>query len=514
MSRLRFRPRIRGVDPSPPSAGAIAVQAERWAAGSGTTLLALGVPLQEGQLLPANIAGVSVFLGVAEIPVYAEGLGVYPDGTARSLYLQASQSLTNGAPVAGEVRLTGGFTLTRRSFVDNAATFVNNEVGTAWVNAGLPQGAIVPTSAAHICNCMVDGPLVPMATQPVFTGSAAVDTTLMGVGITLFQARTEFPAAAAGYDASMAMFHLWARTADAQYLRLGLSWTSRERTAYWASVGFGLPESEVVQSCAIQWSLLTRDTVMTDTWFRETTEVDSFVAAMPRSSSSVWASTPTNGARFASRWLLNLKTMIMTNPQGANRLGSGSPQISYIEHVDAWLGRVFTAPLWDGNFWTITSFSDPAFTIPITPAVPFQGAILCNAIINLCRTVPSSAATVTALTNVSSALLWLRTNHVVLSSAGSTTFRFASQEYFSSPGVGGGTDPSVDLNGFFPHLYAWRALRENSVADANLARLLYASLGFTPRDGSAGPFISSGKQWEETFHRSQTTLAYLHQSGL
>jgi hypothetical protein len=52
------------------------------------------------------------------------------------------------------------------------------------------------------------------------------------------------------------------------------------------------------------------------------------------------------------------------------------------------------------------------------------------------------------------------------------------------------------------------------VADANLARTLYASLGLTPRDGQTGPFIGSQKQWDDAFHRSQTTLAYLQQSGL
>jgi hypothetical protein len=462
---------------------------------------------------------VSVWLGGNEIPVYAEPLGVYPDGTARSLYLQASQSLTNGAPVAGEVRLTGGFTQARRAFTDNTATFENNGTGTAWNVLGLPEGAIVPTSAAHICNCMIDGPLVPQATQPVFTGSVATDGALLSTLTTTLRARTAFPTGGATYDTGMASMHLWARTANSEYLRLALSWMSKERVAYWMTLSppLAVPEWRIIAYSAAHWYLLTRDTVLADPWMLYKTEavgpIGTLIAFMPRSSSVPWNSAPNNFPRPHAMILMFLTTVIATNPLGGARPGIGSPILPYTTHADAWLGRFNEAPQWNGDCWNGPAFSDAAFTIPIRTTLPFMTALMCDAIINLCRVIPSSPNTVAALNNVSTALLWLRTNYLVTSSGGTTTFPFATEAYFT-PGANGGTDPAVDLNGFFPHLYAWRALRENSVADANLARTLYASLGLTPRDGQTGPFIGSQKQWDEAFHRSQTTLAYLQQSGL
>lgn len=106
-------------------AGAIPVSFVRFDSGTGTTLYDWGMELAQGELTAANIATVSVWLNGNEIPVYAEALGKWPDGSARTLYLQASQTGTQDTPLSGHVALTGGFTQARRSYVDQSARWAN-----------------------------------------------------------------------------------------------------------------------------------------------------------------------------------------------------------------------------------------------------------------------------------------------------------------------------------------------------------------------------------------------------
>lgn len=66
---------------------------------------------------------------------------------------------------------------------------------------------------------------------------------------------------------------------------------------------------------------------------------------------------------------------------------------------------------------------------------------------------------------------------------------------------------NVDLNGFIAPELAWRGSYESSSEDTEESKLLWASLGLTPRDGVTGPYLSSGKQCDEGFSSSQLTLA-------
>lgn len=78
------------------------------------------------------------------------------------------------------------------------------------------------------------------------------------------------------------------------------------------------------------------------------------------------------------------------------------------------------------------------------------------------------------------------------------------------------TPDTVDLNGFYAHLAAWRSAYATSSTDADEARALYKVIGATPRNGGAGPgpYISQQKQWDESFHVSQQTQYWLSQSLL
>ena len=486
----------------------ITIQAERWVTGSGATLLALGVPLQQGQLFSSSIASASVWLTGSEIPVYAECLGVWSDGSARSLYIQASQPLAYGTPVKGDVRFDIGFTQARRTFVETSGTFVN-ATGSTWVSGGLPQGGIVPTSASHLCAAVLHGPLVPQATQPVFSGSATTDFALTQMYVSTSLAQVGFPHALANYNRPTAMFHLWARTADSQYLRSALSNASAYRTGYWAPNNFALPETQNTIDSLVQYGLLVRDTTALTTWTVLRAE-DFGTAYTPRSSVFNWNNYDTNAGRLNSLLLGQLGAGLQIT--GKDRVSTG---LTWQQHTDAWLAKAITSPFWNGNAWTVSGFESNG-TTPKRVVYPYMCAMMCDQIIQLSRLVPTSTDLTNALNAVSTCLNWIRNNMQTVSATGTVCFNYSSAPLYDSGGgtLAGYPDPAVDLNGFLAHLYAWKAWRENSAVDALMARTLFATIGFTPRDGITGPYIVNDKQWDESFHRSQLTLAYLQLAGI
>jgi hypothetical protein len=115
---------MRGRVRVPPAIG-IPVSFVRFDAGTATTFYDWGMELAQGELLAANIANVSVWMNGTEIPVYVEALGKWPDGSARTLYIQAEQTGTKDTEIPGEVRLSGGFSEPRRSYVDRTDRWAN-----------------------------------------------------------------------------------------------------------------------------------------------------------------------------------------------------------------------------------------------------------------------------------------------------------------------------------------------------------------------------------------------------
>jgi uncharacterized protein YjdB len=74
--------------------------------------------------------------------------------------------------------------------------------------------------------------------------------------------------------------------------------------------------------------------------------------------------------------------------------------------------------------------------------------------------------------------------------------------YDTNIGGSGGPDASVDLNGFFVHLFAWYAQRSGGGAYSNVADQLFQTLSKNPKDGRAAPWLSGDKQFSETYWKA------------
>lgn len=490
------------------SAASVAVRSERWAAGSGVTLTALGVPLKRGQLLHTNIANVSVWSNGVEIPAYVEAMGAYGDGSARVLYVQTSQTLTNGVSVLGEIRLTGGFTQARRTLVDQSASWVNTpgQVNTAWLTGGLPAGAIVPTSPKHLCESMYASKYATPATAPVFAGSATTQALFESTYTTVAKTNTSFPQFGADYNAGQAFYARWAETADTQYLKVAISHYTKMRTELFIPGFWQFPEQRNCWDDILQGTLLLRDTISLSENLDKMINNQAYLNSEIYTATDSWSQTYF-GARGKSKILGAINFLLAAYPEGLTKVTSGVTSQVWAER---WLARSIEAPFWNGQVWG-SPIDGPPY-VPNGQVAVWQQMMMCRMIILLCDSLPASTLRTNALEACATNIAFCRTTYKQTSSYGRNIFAYYVDVGAPLPPV---DDTNVDLNGFFPPMFAWRAWYKNSSVDADLARELYATCGL-PQGAGGGPFIQAGqmKQWSENFHALPQTLYYLKLAGI
>jgi hypothetical protein len=504
--------------------GGIASQALRWDAGTGSTVAEIIVPLQQGQLMPANLANVSVWVNGTERGVFLTTRGLWPDNSARVLYGKCTLTLTNGSPLTADVRLTGGFTEPRVSDTDMSARWITyTSGGEEWETNGFPAGVIVPTSAAHLCAASWLGPLTPQATQPTFTGVAAYevafDETLITNPLSWTTAKTAQGIAGAYYERGTLFVKKWMRTGDATYLRYGFSTMARWYGDWWLGQAGSVQENLYsYQDWSCIYMMRNDDTPWT-TWVRPKAEGDggsgNFAANDPAANNSEFTAPGYYGPRFFSGLPILQMWFGIVCGYG-DRVVSGE---TWKQNADLWLGTLDISPFWDASkTWTITGFESDG-TTPKRVVYLFQASVLASRILRLCEVLPASTNRTDALNQIRSTCDWMRTSGLAFSSP--LSYQYATDQLFDNAGgrlTELATTRTVELNGLHVEMFAWKAWADADATSLAHAKDLIAPLGNTPRSGGAnGPYIgehdTSAKQWDEVFGPSQNALAYIALAG-
>ena len=549
---------------------------------------------------------------------YTEPLGAYPDGSARTLFVQFTRSMTNGTPVNGTLtvpnrsiavdahRWGSGTASTLVSFAvplqsgdlpsaniaafttgtwtDDSATWSNANAATWFTGGdGLPAGVLSPTSAAHLCSASSFGALVPQATQPVFTGSAAVDTALTNTYTTTALAWDGTLYGPASYNRTIALYQLYCRTADVQYLKAATAFASRMRVVYWAANFNGLPEWQQA-TMSWTWMMLMR---------RDTTARDGLLTIASNAKLNL-ANFHSNLPRFMAQYLRALVGVFKLGLADTNNVYHPSTPGTYrsimTQCVDVLLDKGSTKLTSTDDRLTFPQWAEDGVTVR-RGSYAYAAGMLLDAFLDVTSVLPAGTERTNVLTQISASIARLRTSFSGTSSGGHRTYIYSDTDlyYDARPATltadytagstsmsvnvpssswpyglfSGGTrfaiggvdkattanfttvnpgnatvtleaggfassysngqaitiirdgavgvqQDTVDLNGFYAHLAAYRSYAEASITDANEARALYTPIGAA----SGGPFLSANKQWDESFHRSQMTLAYLQLSGL
>jgi hypothetical protein len=549
---------------------------------------------------------------------YTEPLGVWPDGSARTLFVQFTRSMTNGTPVSGTLTVTNrsiavdahrwgsGTASTLVSFAvplqsgdlpsanfaafttgtwtDDSATWSNANAATWFTGGdGIPEGVLSPTSASHLCSASSFGVIVPQATQPVFTGSAAVDTALTNTYTTTALAWDGTLYGPASYNRTIALYQLYCRTADVQYLKAATAFASRMRVVYWAANFNGLPEWQQATLSFLWLRLMRRDTGARDG-----------LRVIASNAQLNLASFHQNLPRFMTQYLRGLVAVFKLGEADTNNVyhpsTSGTYRAIMTLCINVLLDKGSTKLTSTDDRLTFPFYAEDGVTVR-RGSYAYAAGMLLDAFLDVTSVLPAGTERTNVLTQISASIARLRTSFSGTSAAGHRTYNYsdtalyydarpatltagytagstsmsvnipgsswpaglfsagtrfavggvdkATTANFTTDGSGNATVTlesggfassysngqaitvirdgasnsdyeTVDLNGFYAHLAAYRSYAEASSTDANEARALYTPIGAA----SGGPFLSQNKQWDESFHRSQMTLAYLQLSGL
>lgn len=559
--------------------------------------------------------------GSSQALSYSEPLGLYPDGSARTLFVQFTRTLTNGSPDSGTLTVPGrriavnahrfasgtGSTLvsfgvplqqgdipsasiascTTGTYTDDSATWVNNNT-TTWEQGGLPAGVLWPTSAAHLCASVLTSKLVPIATQPSFTQYSLtptdVDSAFTSTFASVYQAWDGTTGdGSATYERGAAAYDYACITGNIAYLKTAIAFIARERTRWWVPVSWALNETVQEIYMVELMYLLRRDTVaLTNLGLRASQRIGQWT-------STDWTTenvdTPRNLALN-----LRLATAVL-------RCGLG-PQYWYFDTSKTYSQIVADMlPLTYSNSTLFESSGRIKFKLrtrlnaATTASYAYMSGLYMLSALDLCDELPASADKTALRAKISAGTQWLKTNMSGTTTgsiigywyadtnawyeaatttlaapytAGAATITINSHttggrdEYYITDVVvggvayktattyesrGGGTvtitltdtipsslssgssiaitqqasvspDIAADLNGMVAAIMAAEALYSSSSTYATEFKKLYASIASTPRDGQSGPQITLLKQWGESFTFSRTGMWYLQQSGL
>ena len=214
--------------PAPPEVPSVALTVARLAGGSGATLVSSGVPLAPGALRADQLGQVQVWAGGQEQAVYVEALqGRHADGSVRVLLVQFRPALTQGAPVAGELRLGVG-----RTTSDLAKTPVS------W---NVPEGVALPSDPAYLVQTDLVGPTVTVAQGPT-------SPTFFATYDARFREFSDYQWNATGghhdgnyYDRALNHFAYWVRSGTLLYWQRAATLAGNYRANYLEPSGYNPP---------------------------------------------------------------------------------------------------------------------------------------------------------------------------------------------------------------------------------------------------------------------------------
>lgn len=519
-------------------------------AGTGTRAIHSGVPLLEGQLMPADTGDVSLWIGGVEVACYVEALkGRYPDGSVISLLVQADTTLTFGTPVSAELRLTTTPLLSR--ITKRAITWPSTTV-TNWQDATITNAtaALVPTSATHWCawggwwNQLATA--TTASAQPHWDawidlwdefepdywdvandapGASDYDAANCGNGSGQYDR--------AGTYLSIAAMHAAPNGARQDYWRKALLWWSRQRSGWWENntLGFGPrptdyngnPSSQQMPAGLMYAYWLFGDEAMRDRW---TTQIAEFSM---NTFANYWANTWVYdlGAEGENayneirghRWRLALQLWACRTGDAA-LTNAGQTYAYWLEERARRTADTTINTAWNtansgeysinwptaGNTWSSGPY------VRNTPGM-FQVAMMLDGLIAVHDRWPDLPTDTKTLikTRVKECADWLWSYWDEWNPPG--TVRAVRYSMRDDTIVNNGPSSEWSLsNGFYPHIFAWVARNESGASRATYrsrAAEIIDHLTRTPRDGFSGPinftppiYSAQAKQFSEYYFLS------------
>jgi uncharacterized protein YjdB len=476
----------------PPTASTVPLRVQRLDGGSGTVLVSSGVPMLPGQFREGMSARLADQNG--EITAYITPLhGRHRDGSVVSLLVQAE---ARGGDLLN-LELGSAQSRTRAAVpVDfRPAASPGNPGG-----IGYPSAVWEPPVAHRVSWLSATmGPTASVAEASARGGAfAAFESDWMTLQEQKWQdylssAPNNFDAYAGRnyYDRGMHHMVWWLRGAPVEVFRRGAAYTFGNRLYYYERNNWGIAQPRL--------------------WHTESMAFHYWLTGDPVSREGVH--------RFATRAWGNGTSWNYTKLQYCEYGGEGRPMARALQAI-VWAARMgHTDTDWrdvarryvDAMLAAETYVKDASsykygawdYLHPDYPSGAgcskkyvsnFMQAMVVDALIMYYEHVNPGDGRVPGV--VQRNLDYLR-NSQWRNESPSPSFNY----YDTSIAGSGGPEASVDLNGFFVHLFAWYAQRGGG-AYSNIADQLFQTLSRNPKDGRTAPWMSGDKQFNESYWKA------------
>jgi hypothetical protein len=475
----------------PPSASTLELSLHRLDGGSGTVRVSNGVMLLPGQLQPSGVGNVSVSVGGEEVPAYVEALhGRHKDGSVVSVLIQFDANPTQQPNAALHLNMAPTKTRLAKQVVDFRPGATTSNVRAS----GYPAAIAVAPVDHSVSAFAVFGPTVSVNEAKSMGGAfLAYENDFVQWSKAKWDGYNTFTLSSNYYDRGLHHLAWFARSGDPEYLRRGASYTFNYRYHYYEANNYGIggPHRWFPEGLAAHY------------WLTGDEESRNAVRGLGTTayrggSASWWVKWAHNEHAGEIRPIARTIQMVLW----MHRLGyaDGNYEGALREAVD----RLLTIEQYNTDpnhyrfgawsFWK-TSVGDGTEYVS-----NFMNAMLASVLIDIYEHVDADPR-IPGM--VQRNLDYLRRTQW-LTAHSSPSFNY----YDVAVSGSGGPGPTVDLNGFYVHVFAWYANRFGGAEYADIAQQTFLTLSRNPKDGKTAPWLSGDKQFNETYAKAWQFAGY------
>jgi uncharacterized protein YjdB len=478
--------------------GEIPLSLHRLVPGTGPVRVSTGILLQPGQLRDGGIGTVAVLVGSTEVSAYVEALqGRHKDGSLVSVLVQFDAD----PATQKNATLKLGTTPSRPRLAKQAVDFRPGATISNVTAAGYPAAVALPPTAHMASAFRIFGPTVTSAEASAMGGAyAAFESDFASWSTTRWDSYQR-NVSSQGVDAVImanyydrGLHHLaWLhRTGDPRYFQRGAAYVFNNRFHYYERNNY-----------ASQPHLWMPEGLVAHYWLTGDEESRRGVRELARQaygtgSSPWWTRWRYSDYPGESRPVARTISVISwTHRLGYTDLDWAAVARQAVDKLLQAETHITSSSDYRYGAW---AFRHPDYDPTVTYVSNFMQAMVLDALITLHDQIHADAR-IPGM--VQRTLDYLRKSQYRANDV-APSFNYYDVGVKGS----GGPDASVDLNGFYVHVFAWYGRHSGRAEYMDIADQLFRTLSANPKDGKVAPWLSGDKQFNETYAKAWQYAGY------
>jgi hypothetical protein len=479
----------------------IPLRLHRLDGSTGSVRVSSGVLLQPGQLLASGIGAVSVTVGNTEVPAYVEALhGRHPDGSVVSVLIQFNADPTTQP----EATLRLGTAPQQPRLAKQTVDFRPGATLSNVKEKGYPAVFAVPPVSHMTVAFEMFGPTISVAEAHAMGGAySTFETDFVEWSKRKWDQYDAGRAIGANfYDRGYHHFGWAHRAGDPEFFRRGAAYTFNYRLHYYEANAYAIANEHMwmIEGMALHYWLTgdeeSRNAVRRLAGRAYGTNGDSWNWTRMRMCNYKGEARPVARALSAMTWAQRL---------GYRDTDWRAATLGYVDLIanSAQWGR--DPANYRFGAWIFTHPDYPTGAgCSVEYVSNFMNAMILDALITVYDHIhpdPRIPGMIKRNLDYLRKTQWRGSEGngaQLVNGERSPSFNYYDVHLAGS----GGPGASVDLNGFYVHVFAWYGRFSGDQTYWNIAQQTFETLSKNPKDGKSAPWLTGEKQFNETYQKA------------